>query len=48
MVEITKEELINISGGKAPWAAIGVVVSIVATLLAGIIDGYFRPLTCNK
>lgn len=50
MAEITYEELINISGGgkKGIWTAVGVVLSVLGTLIAGIIDGYLRPLKCNK
>lgn len=44
---LNKEELVNITGGGAKygiWAAIGGVI----TLIIGIIDGYLRPLSCNK
>ena len=48
MVELKQAELKQINGGKATWGAIGVIVSIIGTIIAGIVDGYFRPLTCNK
>lgn len=49
MVEVTKEELKLICGGKAGvWASIGVVLGVLGTLFAGILDGYLRPLGCNK
>jgi len=50
MAEITNDELINISGGgkKSLLGIIGVALGVIGTLIAGIIDGYLRPLTCNK
>lgn len=50
MAEITNEELITITGGgkKGVWGIIGVALGVIGTLIAGIIDGYLRPLTCNK
>lgn len=50
MVEINNDELKLISGGKKTgvWASIGIVVGVIGTLIAGIIDGYLRPLGCNK
>ena len=50
MQKITNEELINITGGgkKGVWGVVGAVLGIIGTLIAGIIDGYLRPLPCNK
>lgn len=50
MEEITKEQLLNVSGGKkiGIWASIGVALGFLGTLIAGILDGYYRPLGCNK
>ena len=50
MEEITKNELITIYGGGKTglWGIIGVAIGVIGTLIAGIIDGYLRPLTCNK
>lgn len=50
MEEITNNELITINGGgkKSLWGAFGIVLGVIGTLIAGIIDGYLRPLTCNK
>ena len=50
MVKITDYELVEIYGGgkKGVWATIGVIVGVVGTLIAGIIDGYLRPLGCNR
>lgn len=46
MVELQKEELVDIIGG-ASKLTIGVIIGIVGTLLAGILDGFMRPLKCN-
>jgi len=50
MVEITNNELITIYGGgkKGMWATIGIALGVLGTLIAGIIDGYLRPLGCNR
>ena len=50
MVEVTNDELILINGGgkKGLWTTIGLALGVLGTLLAGIIDGYLRPLSCNK
>ena len=44
---LNNEQLREIIGGGNKFA-IGVVVSSIITLLAGFLDGYFRPLKCNK
>ena len=43
---LTNEEMLKVSGGAVNWSIIGVAGAIV-TLIAGIIDGYLRPLKCN-
>jgi len=50
MVEVTNEELTQIYGGGKGgiWASIGVALGVLGTLIAGILDGYLRPLGCNK
>lgn len=50
MITMTNDELSLISGGgkKGVWATIGIVLGVLGTLIAGIIDGYLRPLGCNK
>lgn len=50
MVEIKNDDLKQITGGKKAgiWTTIGIVASVIGTLIAGIIDGYYRPLGCNK
>lgn len=44
---LEREELLMIKGG-VNWTAVGIVVGILITLFAGIVDGYFRPLECNE
>lgn len=46
-MELNTNELIDIKGGKNNWT-IGVIIGVIGTLIAGIFDGYLRPLTCNK
>ena len=46
-MELSKNELITINGGKIKIGiAIGVASAI--TFLIGLIDGFLRPLKCNK
>ena len=40
------KELINISGGGKSWA-IYALIGAAISLIAGVIDGYFRPMKCN-
>lgn len=44
---LTEKEMFNIEGGKVSWSIAGIVGAII-TLIAGIVDGYLRPLKCNK
>ena len=39
---MNQEELINVKGG-ANWVAIG-----IGSTLVSFLDGYLRPLKCNK
>ncbi len=43
---LTEEEMFNIDGGKISWQLVGIVGTII-TFIAGIVDGYLRPLKCN-
>lgn len=42
---LTDSELERIEGGFSVWA--GCAIAAIITLLAGIIDGFTRPLKCN-
>lgn len=45
--ELNSNDLKNIEGGVvSPWAIIGIGAGIV--FLIGVLDGFFRPLKCNK
>lgn len=44
---LAEKELLEIKGGGADWFAIGIAGTIV-TFFIGVIDGYLRPLKCNK
>ncbi|NLL01835.1 MAG: class IIb bacteriocin, lactobin A/cerein 7B family [Mollicutes bacterium] len=44
---LTDTELLNIKGGAVSWGLVALVGGLL-TILAGIVDGYLRPLSCNK
>ena len=45
---VLKDEIaINTYGGKFNYGWVAVIGSAI-TLIVGIIDGYLRPLSCNK
>ena len=43
---LTKEELLEVKAG-ASWGVIATITGIVV-FIVGVIDGYLRPLKCNK
>lgn len=43
---LTDKEMLNITGGAISWGLVSLVGGVL-TLLAGIFDGYLRPLRCN-
>jgi lactobin A/cerein 7B family class IIb bacteriocin len=43
---IKEEELFQIKGGASKWT-VGFVVGAVVSFIAGLIDGFMRPLGCN-
>ncbi|MDD4187175.1 MAG: class IIb bacteriocin, lactobin A/cerein 7B family [Bacilli bacterium] len=43
---LTNEEMLSIDGGAVSWSLIGLIGGAI-TFIAGIIDGYLRPLKCN-
>ncbi len=45
-MELTKEELNNISGGMAIRAKVYLIGGVI-TFVIGILDGFLRPLRCN-
>jgi lactobin A/cerein 7B family class IIb bacteriocin len=45
---IGNNELVQIKGGTSKIKFIGVVIAAVTTFVVGVIDGYFRPLGCNR
>jgi hypothetical protein len=44
---LSDTELNNVCGGAAVKWTVGLIVGSVITLIAGIVDGYLRPLKCN-
>ncbi len=50
-MELTKESLITIEGGKSRtsiYLLLAYAVGVIVTTIVGIVDGYLRPLPCNK
>lgn len=46
-MNLSKEEMLKINGGGlSVWGILGIGTLIV--FLAGAIDGFARPLACNK
>ena len=43
---LNKKELLNINGGISAWGIAGIVGGII--FIIGVIDGYVRPLGCQK
>jgi len=44
---LTQNEMLNIEGGRINWSIVSFWGGAIA-LVAGIIDGFLRPLKCNK
>ena len=44
---MNNEELLNIKAGISKGILIG-GISIIISFLIGVVDGYYRPLSCNK
>ncbi len=44
---LTKDELLDINGGAVTWTLATAIVSGIVFII-GVIDGYLRPLKCNK
>ena len=41
------EELSNVKAGAMKWT-VGVAVGAILSFLAGVIDGFMRPLGCHE
>ena len=44
---LSNTELERISGGAIKWS-VALIIGSVLTLIAGIFDGYKRPLPCHR
>lgn len=44
---LQEKELLTVTGGGLKYG-IAAIVGGILTFLAGVIDGYLRPLPCNK
>ena len=47
MKELKQEELKNIYGGSLSFGAL-LGIGALITFFIGLVDGYIRPLACNK
>ena len=45
-MQLTKKELLTITGGAIDWTVAAIIGSAV-TFITGIIDGFLRPIKCN-
>lgn len=45
---LSKDELIEIRGGKVSRYSLAFFIGGLITLITGMVDGYLRPLSCNK
>lgn len=46
---IENNELISIYGGAtSKKIGIGIIIAALGSFIVGIIDGFLRPLSCNK
>lgn len=46
---LEENELLEVIGGKtANKIGIGVLLAALGSFIVGIIDGFLRPLACNK
>ena len=44
---LTKNELVNVTGGGINWTTISIIGTVIS-FIAGIVDGYLRPISCHK
>ena len=46
---LKNDELINIHGGASnKGIGVGIIIAALGSFIVGIIDGFLRPLACNK
>lgn len=46
MRDLNIEKTKDISGGISVWGGIGIVAGLI--FVVGVIDGFVRPVSCNK
>lgn len=44
---LNNDELCQIKAGASKWT-LGLTLGAILSFLAGVIDGYLRPLGCNE
>lgn len=48
MKKLNQEELLKVEGGSGSGALIVLGIIAIGTIIAGIIDGFTRPLSCHE
>lgn len=46
MRDLSIDKMKDISGGISVWGGIGIVAGVIFVI--GVIDGFVRPVSCNK
>jgi len=44
---LKEKELQSLYGGATKWVTLGIIGGLIA-FLGGFLDGFVRPLSCNK
>lgn len=44
---LNDDELTNVTGGAVKYGLIAIIGGII-TFIIGVVDGYLRPLPCNR
>ena len=44
---LNENELHKVTGGSINWTTISIIGTVIS-FIAGIVDGYLRPISCHK
>lgn len=44
---LTNDELLDVKAGAINFGTVSLIIAGI-TFIIGVVDGYFRPLKCNK
>ena len=48
MTKLSNDELESIKGSGISWSIIGLAISGIISFIIGVVDGFKRPLKCNR